>query len=94
MFYQNGSSKKDGVCIYIPQSLNVQQLNFSHKSLNLIAVKCTNVVKVSYMVVCIYRAPSTDKKFFINDLGSLLNDITKHTVQIFTLADKKFWYSE
>ena len=89
MFYRNGSSRNDGVCIYTPQSLNFQQLNFSHNTLNLIAVKCTDVVTMSHAVVCIYQAKSIDKQLFSNKFSSLLNDLTKYTVLIFILGDKK-----
>ena len=61
MFYHNGSLRNVGVGIYNHQSLNVQQLDFLHNSLNLLFVKCTKLMKVSYMVVCIYQAPSIDK---------------------------------
>ena len=42
-------------------------------------------MKVSYIVLSIYQASSTDKKLFINDMSSLLHDLTKCTVPIIFL---------
>ena len=46
-FYRNGNSKNERVGIDTLRSLKFQQINFSHNTLNLVAVKCTNVMKVS-----------------------------------------------
>ena len=86
IFYHNGSSRNDGVGIYLQESLKVQQLNVSHDLLNLVVVKFTNVMKESYIVLCISRAPSTDKKFFIKNTSSLLNNLTKYTAPIVMLS--------
>ena len=45
-------------------------------------------MEMSNIVVCIYQAPSADKKPFNIDMSSLLNDPTKCIVPIFIPGDE------
>ena len=74
--YSRSILKGGGVCIYIHEDIIFSKLNMlcycKEKDLEIVAIKF-KLNKTSYIVYCVYRAPTGDLQYFFEQLENILN---------------------
>ena len=73
MKFQPGKTRKEGVAIYVHESLSFEIIEFNTGiDLNYIAISFTNLKKEKINVVCLYNDPSVNKQYFLGQFEVLL----------------------
>jgi len=66
--------KQEGVCIYISKNISFKAINLDQyikeKDLEICALKVCEA-SISFMVICIYRSPTGDFNYFLNQIESI-----------------------
>jgi hypothetical protein len=69
-----------GVCVFVPKNLQFNTINLDQynkeKDLEICALKL-NTLSNSFTIICIYRSPTNNFSYFLNQLESILNKIYK-----------------
>ena len=68
--------KQGSVCIYISKNISFNAINLDQyikeKDLEICALKICEA-SISFTVICIYRSPTEDLNYFLNQIESILN---------------------
>ena len=86
MIINLGHNRNSGVAVYVHESITSEELNLN-STLSYVALKCTNVDRVSFNVVCIYDSPSQSSVIFLNELDELMTKLCTFKCPTFILGD-------
>jgi len=82
--------KQGGVCIYISKNISFNAINLDQyikeKDLEICALKICEA-SISFTVICIYRSPTGDFNYFLNQIESILNKTCKTSTHIILCGD-------
>ena len=82
--------KHGGVCIYVLNNIQFSTINLEvypkEKDLEICALKLS-VSNNNFAVICIYRSPTGDFIYFLNQLESILNKIYNSSIDIIPCGD-------
>ena len=78
--YCRQSHKQGGVSIFVPSNIQFHTINLDHfnkeKDLEICALKI-GLPQENLIIICIYRSPTGNFKYFINQLEVILNSLYK-----------------
>jgi len=78
------------VCIYVSKNICFNSINLDQyvkeKDLEICALKLC-LISSNITVICIYRSPTGDLNYFLNQLESILNKICKTSTQTILCGD-------
>jgi exonuclease III len=82
--------KQGGVCIYVSNdsqfsTINLEQYN-REKDLEICSLKI-RIPSKSFIILCIYRAPTGNFNYFLNQLESILNKLYKVSTDLIICGD-------
>jgi hypothetical protein len=84
------SYKQGGVCIYISKNISFNAINLDQyikeKDLEICALKLC-LLSRCFTVICIYRSPTGDFTYFLNQLESIMNRTCKTSTHIILCGD-------
>ena len=82
--------KQGSVCIYISKNISFNAINLDQyikeKDLEICALKICEA-SISFTVICIYRSPTGDFRYFLNQIESILNKTCKTSTHIILCGD-------
>jgi len=82
--------KCGGTCIFVREDVHFSEINLSEhckeKDLEITALK-VNFKKVSLIIMCLYRAPSGDLKYFCDHLEEILLSLYNPKIQLILCGD-------
>jgi hypothetical protein len=88
--YCRTTLKCGGTCIFVREDVYSTNINFSdhcvEKDLEIVALKIT-FKKKSFIILCLYRAPSGDPEYFCNHLEEILQFLYKPKTQFILCGD-------
>ena len=95
--YCRKNLKQGGVCIYVSESTKFSNINLSkhtkEQDIELAAIQI-NIKKKKVIVICVYRAPSGNFDFFLNQLETILNTLYRHKSEFILCGDININYLE
>jgi exonuclease III len=77
--------KQGSVCIYVSNDINLEQYNIE-KHLEICTLKIRTLSN-SFIILCIYRSPTGNFNYFLNQLESILNKIYKVSTDLIICGD-------
>jgi exonuclease III len=84
------SYKQGGVSIFVSKDIQSYPIDLNHfnkeKDLEICALKI-NLQQTNLIIICIYRSPTGDYKYFLKKLEVILNDLYKGTTKMILCGD-------
>jgi len=81
---------KGGVCMYVHRSLELESVDTGNyckeKGFEACAIK-PNFISTHICIIAIYRAPTGNFNFFINNLDSILRNVYNPTLELIICGD-------
>jgi hypothetical protein len=82
--------KQGGVCIYVSNDIQFSTINLEQynreKDLEICALKIC-IPSNSFIILCIYRSPTGNFNYFLNQLESILNKLYKVSIDLIICGD-------
>jgi exonuclease III len=79
-----------GICIFVPKNIQFYTINLDQynkeKEFEICALKL-NILSNSFAIICIYRSPTGNFFYFLNQLESILNKIYKTSSELKLCGD-------